>query len=139
MEKVKKISKMILVVRKDLNMRKGKIASQTAHAALKVILDLGRYEPVYQSDDSTLVIPIEHGTALKDWLTGEFTKICVSVNSEAELLRIYEASKKAGLMCSLIQDAGHTEFAGVPTYTCCAVGPNWSDEIDPITKDLSLL
>lgn len=31
--------KQVLVVRKDLNMRKGKMASQCAHASLKVFLD----------------------------------------------------------------------------------------------------
>ena len=31
--------KQIIVVRKDLNMRKGKIASQCAHASMKVFFD----------------------------------------------------------------------------------------------------
>ena len=31
--------KQVIIVRKDLNMRKGKIAAQVAHAAMKVILD----------------------------------------------------------------------------------------------------
>ena len=131
-------SKQVIVVRKDLNMRKGKIVAQGSHASLKAILDVGRMKP-NESGNDEITIDIERDSALQDWLTGQFTKICVSVNSEAELLEVYNTAKKAGLMCSLIQDAGHTEFAGVPTYTCCAVGPNWSDEIDPITKDLSLL
>jgi PTH2 family peptidyl-tRNA hydrolase len=36
-------------------------------------------------------------------------------------------------------DAGLTEFNGVPTKTCIAIGPNWSDEIDEITGHLKLL
>ncbi|TMQ07515.1 MAG: hypothetical protein E6J91_35310 [Deltaproteobacteria bacterium] len=52
--------------------------------------------------------------ALAEWLGGRFTKVCVS-------------------------DAGHTEFHGVPTKTCCAVGPAWSDAVDAITGELPLL
>jgi PTH2 family peptidyl-tRNA hydrolase len=77
--------------------------------------------------------------AMKDWLTDKFTKICVSVNSEAELLEVYGNAKEKGLICSLITDAGLTEFNGVPTITCCAIGPVWSDEVDEITGKLSLL
>jgi hypothetical protein len=46
---------------------------------------------------------------------------------------------EAGLMVSMITDAGLTEFNGVHTKTCIAIGPDWSDEIDPITKHLKLL
>jgi peptidyl-tRNA hydrolase, PTH2 family len=39
----------------------------------------------------------------------------------------------------LITDAGHTEFKGVPTKTCLAIGPNDVDEIDVVTGHLKLL
>jgi PTH2 family peptidyl-tRNA hydrolase len=39
----------------------------------------------------------------------------------------------------LIVDAGTTEFHGVPTKTCCAVGPAWADAVDAITGGLPLL
>lgn len=84
-----------------------------------------------------LLLPID--SPIKDWIEGIFTKICVSVDSEEELLEIYNKAKDSGLMCSLIQDVGLTEFGGVPTYTCCAIGPNWDTEIDPITSHLKLL
>jgi PTH2 family peptidyl-tRNA hydrolase len=41
--------------------------------------------------------------------------------------------------CALVVDAGATEFHGVPTKTCCAVGPGWTDEVDAITGALPLL
>ena len=116
-------------------MRKGKMVSQGAHASMKAILDLMIKLPT--EDERTLYY--DDAPALKDWIDGIFTKICVSVDSEAELLNIYESAKSAGLICSLIQDSGLTEFDGVPTYTCCAIGPNWSDEIDSITSHLKLL
>jgi len=61
------------------------------------------------------------------------------VDSEEELIGIHETAKASGLICSLIQDAGLTEFGGVPTYTCCAIGPAWEEEVDAITRHLKLL
>ena len=39
----------------------------------------------------------------------------------------------------MIVDAGLTEFNGVPTKTCIAIGPANPDDIDEITKHLKLL
>ena len=126
-------SKQVIVMRKDLNMRKGKMISQGSHASMKVLLD----SMISVEDGRIFDLPID--SPIKDWIEGIFTKICVSVDSEEELLEIYNKAKDSGLMCSLIQDVGLTEFGGVPTYTCCAIGPNWDTEIDPITSHLKLL
>jgi PTH2 family peptidyl-tRNA hydrolase len=48
-------------------------------------------------------------------------------------------ARAAGVECHLIQDNGTTEFGGVPTYTCLALGPDLAEKIDPLTKDLKLL
>jgi PTH2 family peptidyl-tRNA hydrolase len=45
----------------------------------------------------------------------------------------------AGLIAALIQDAGLTEFGGVPTYTALAIGPDEEAKVDELTKDLKLL
>lgn len=132
--------KQIIVVRKDLNMRKGKIAAQAAHASMKAVLDRVSRLPF---DDigrgiHWSLITIE-GSSLHTWLTGRFTKICVSVDSEEELLDTYIKAEQQGMMCSLITDAGLTEFNGVPTKTCCAIGPDLPSKIDPITGHLKLL
>jgi PTH2 family peptidyl-tRNA hydrolase len=76
---------------------------------------------------------------MQEWLTTRFTKVVVQVNTEAELLEIYNKAKDAGLPCSLIQDSGATEFHGVPTHTAVAVGPDLAEKIDPITSQLKLL
>jgi PTH2 family peptidyl-tRNA hydrolase len=76
---------------------------------------------------------------LGQWLEGRFTKVCVSVDSEQELIDIYEQAKSAGLLCSIITDAGLTEFNGVPTKTAVAIGPAYPEEVDPITRHLKLL
>ena len=127
------MAKQVIVMRKDLGMRKGKMIAQGAHASLKVLLDAGEPDPHGAS------FTIRLDPALSAWLGGRFTKVCVSVDSEAALDAIVERARAAGVACAMIVDAGHTEFHGVPTKTCCAVGPAWSDEVDAITGGLPLL
>jgi PTH2 family peptidyl-tRNA hydrolase len=124
-------AKQVIVMRKDLGMRKGKMIAQGAHASLKVVLDRGA---VGATEAVITLTP-----AMAAWLGGRFTKVCVSVDSEAALDAVVERARAAGLPCALIVDAGQTEFHGVPTKTCCAVGPAWTDQVDAITGELPLL
>jgi PTH2 family peptidyl-tRNA hydrolase len=126
-------AKQVIVMRKDLLMRKGKMIAQGAHASLAVLLDRGE-----RNDDADL-LAIALTPAMTDWLGGRFTKVCVSVDSEAALDQVVARAKAAGVPCALIVDSGRTEFHGVPTKTCCAVGPAWQDEVDAITGELPLL
>ena len=105
-------------MRKDLNMRKGKMISQGAHASMAVILNMGT-----RISDRFNIDPLPQAT--KEWLNGSFTKITVYVNSEQELLDVYAKAEAAGTPCAIIKDAGRTEFNGVPTLTCCAIGPDY--------------
>ena len=124
-------AKQVIVMRKDLNMRKGKMIAQGAHASLKVLLDRGTIA------GATVTIALTE--AMAAWVGGRFTKVCVSVDSEAALDDIAARAAAAGVPCAVITDAGQTEFHGVPTRTCCAVGPAWADEVDAITGGLPLL
>ena len=139
-------SKQVIVIRKDLNMRKGKMVAQGAHASMKVILDLMQSVPnmkyIYSNGtigEDTKYLKIEGGSAINDWINGIFTKVCVSVDSEDELIGIYESAKAIGLPCSLIEDIGLTEFDGVVTKTAVAIGPAWEDDVNQITGHLKLL
>lgn len=132
------VPKQIIVMRKDLNMRKGKMCAQAAHASMAAILvQMEEFEVSNGEVHRNLVV--NRYSALNKWLSGKFTKICVSVNSEQELVEIYKKAKEAGILCSLIEDSGATEFNGVPTLTCCAIGPDYPENIDPITSKLPLL
>lgn len=124
-------TKQIIVMRKDLNMRKGKMVAQGCHASCAVFANSG-----YQDGDEYVV---KLTKAMQDWIRSSFKKICVYVNSEDELHAVYQAAKNARLPAALIRDAGHTEFNMVPTYTCCAIGPAYEDELEPITGHLPLL
>lgn len=134
-------TKQVIVVRKDLNMRKGKIAAQVAHASMAVLLQ--QMHPQQPCGAGAIAISRTLYTTADDpmelWLSGNFTKICVSVDSEEELVNLYQMAQINGLPCSLITDSGKTEFNGVPTKTCVAIGPAFIDDVNELTGHLSLL
>lgn len=129
--------KQVIIIRKDLNMRKGKMVAQGAHASMAVLLNLGGIESM-GGEDREFVIPLNREPLLK-WIEGAFKKITVSVDTEAELLEIFAKARDANILCSLIRDNGLTEFGGVPTLTAVAIGPDYPDKIDPLTSHLKLL
>ena len=83
--------KQVIILRKDLNMRKGKMGAQGAHASWKVFLD------DVEHPWSGWVIKIPLWIAAKEWLTGTFTKVVCGCDSEAELLALHEAANAAGI------------------------------------------
>ena len=130
--------KQVIVMRKDLNMRKGKIAAQAGHAVLSVILKkmntLNQF--VWSVEEDKVVF--EGDEVLDDWFANSYTKICLYVNSEQELLNLKSEADKLGFITSLIKDNGTTEFNGVPTYTCLAFEPLPAEKIDVLTGNLPL-
>ena len=119
-------------------MRKGKMCAQAAHASLKVILDqmVESYEDDYFK---VFGIGVMKGSPLEDWIQNLFTKIVVGCDSEEELMNLYNTALRKKIPCSLIIDAGKTEFKGVPTPTSIAIGPDSPEKIDEITGHLKLL
>jgi len=105
--------KQVIVVRKDLNMRKGKLAAQVGHAVLNSFID----SPTRSESQSITLSRLD-----VDWLRAGSTKIVVGCQSLEELMAIRDAAVRANITNSLVLDAGRTEFKE-PTYTCCAVGP----------------
>lgn len=143
--------KQVIVVRKDLNMRKGKIAAQVAHASMKVLLDCMNVEEerYLDSDDHVTInrrtgniirsLNCGKGSYLNQWLEGAFAKIVVSCESEQELFDLCVIADKGGIPYAIITDSGATEFNNVPTVTCAAIGPYNSEELNKITGHLKLL
>ncbi|GAG83355.1 unnamed protein product [marine sediment metagenome] len=126
--------KQVIVVRKDLNMRKGKLAAQVAHASLKAVIDLAWWTDAY---GNTHFGDIYDDDVIK-WLKGDMTKIVVGVEIETELLGLYVKTNLTKIPHALIQDAGKTEFKK-PTYTALAIGPAKEEDVDKITGNLVLL
>lgn len=129
-------TKQVIVIRKDLNMRTGKIAAQAAHASMGAIFSKSAMAKT-ETGETVKIIPMT--PEMEEWFNVRFTKICVGCNSLDELLELTEKAKEAGLLHFLCRDAGLTEFKGVPTYTTLAIGPAEASEIDKITSHLKLM
>jgi PTH2 family peptidyl-tRNA hydrolase len=127
-------TKQVIVVRRDLRMRRGKEIAQGAHAATAWLAD----RVIHSFMPNGTVAQVALSTAEQTWLATSFRKVTVKVNSEEELMGVYERALAAGLVVHLVTDRGLTEFGGVPTRTCLAVGPDYDDLVDPVTGGLEL-
>ncbi|KPV56971.1 hypothetical protein QJ48_24720 [Paenibacillus sp. A3] len=117
---------MVIVMRKDLNMTKGKYVAQGSHASLGIVLDIQKRNNQ------------NHRLILEKWLNESFVKVCVSVNSLEELHDIYKNALSSDQAVKLITDNGLTMFNGIKTDTCLAI-LGYRDKVDEITGHLRLL
>ncbi|WP_163193087.1 aminoacyl-tRNA hydrolase [Clostridium thermarum] len=139
-------SKQVIVMRKDLQMTKGKMIAQGSHASLGIILEMMEVANLINEEEDrseagaySLNLKVEENSAIDNWFKEGYKKVCVYVNSEDELLDIYNKADEKGLPVLMIEDAGVTMFKGIPTKTCLAIGPAWEEDIDEITGGLKLL
>jgi PTH2 family peptidyl-tRNA hydrolase len=112
-------AKLVLVVRSDLGMSKGKIAAQVAHAAVAAALRN------------------QHTTRFAAWLRDGQPKVVLKIDGAEELENLCAAAEAAGLPVERIRDAGRTQVAP-GTLTCCAIGPAAEEDIDPVVTELTL-
>lgn len=117
-------SKMVIIVRTDIYMTKGKIAAQCAHAALEC------YRKAVTNPKKQYMF--------KEWLCSGQPKIVLKVSSVEELLDLADSAKKVGLTTAIIQDAGRTQLEP-GTISVLGIGPGPITEINNITSHLKLL
>lgn len=134
-----KNTKQVIVVRKFPNLRTGKYCSQVGHASMAFLTK--EMNPVWFGDKEKAYFrtPIIEAEEIQHWLKNSFRKICVYVNSQEELESVHKTALDAGLISHLVTDNGATEFNGIPTMTCCAIGPHFSHKFKDITDHLPLL
>ncbi|KAJ1527596.1 hypothetical protein ONE63_007559 [Megalurothrips usitatus] len=113
--------KLILVVRNDLKMGKGKAAAQCAHAAVQA------YQRVKAGKPKTL----------RAWERNGQPKIVVKCESEKDLIELAKRSKELHLTTSIIKDAGRTQIAA-GSRTVLGVGPGPARYVDEVTRHLKL-
>lgn len=113
---------MLLVVRNDLKMGKGKIAAQCGHGSVGAYERAMRYCP----------------NLVRAWNNTGCAKIAVKVESEAEMMAISRKAKELNLNTCLVRDAGHTQVEP-NTKTVLAIGPDECQKIDLVTSHLRLL
>lgn len=114
--------KQAIVVRTDLEMGKGKLAAQVAHASLSAAESAQQRNQDWYSA----------------WKRGGQAKIVLKVASEGDLRDVYQRARSAGLPSVLIEDMGLTQVEP-GTSTCVGIGPAPDPEIDAITGSLKLL
>lgn len=132
-------AKQVIVIRRDLGMRRGKEIAQGAHASVAWISErLNRNRHCDDSETGDAWLEGEFTAAEMAWLEGTFTKVVCQVPSAEALEEIYLRALELGIKAHLIQDAGRTEFHGVPTFTAAAIGPDWTDKVDVVTGQLQL-
>jgi PTH2 family peptidyl-tRNA hydrolase len=114
--------KQVMVVRRDLGMGTGKIASQVAHAAV-------------MGSEKTKALKREWFDA---WFEGGQAKVVVKVQSMKELMEVRKLAEGLKLPVVQVEDRGLTQI--LPgTTTCIGIGPAPADLIDKVTNHLKLL
>lgn len=114
--------KIWIAVRTDLEMSKGKMAVQVAHAAVGC---------VSKSE------PIDQGMLVSQYLLNNQPKIVTRAKSVEHLVALYDACKQSRVTAYLVEDLGRTEF-GQPTVTCIGIGPCFREQLPTIAKRLQL-
>ncbi len=114
--------KQVIVVRTDIRMSKGKLATQVAHASVTAAFRAYR--------------------EFKDWFDAWWAegqkKVVLKGGGEDDLIKYFTDAVNMSLPAALIRDAGRTELPE-GTLTAIAIGPAPEDFIDRITGHLKLL
>ncbi len=113
--------KQVIIVRADLDMGKGKLGAQIAHASVSSYI-------VAEKVDKEIA---------KAWLDHGQKKIVLKVANEEDLRKLFAAFKFKKVPCALIEDAGLTQLPP-GTTTTLGIGPWRSAEIDIFTDKLKL-
>ena len=113
---------MVCVVNHGLKMGKGKIAAQVGHGAVMATMNAGSIKPLY----------------LEQWLATGHKKVCLKGADAEHLLVLEKLAKEAGIMTTLVHDAGHTQIPS-GSLTVLALGPDTEERLQAITGELKLL
>ena len=114
--------KQTIIIRNDIEMGRGKMVAQGAHASLMSYLES-------EKADKSIA---------ERWLRDGEKKIVLKIENEEKIKRLAEALKYKGIPCSLVLDAGLTQLPP-GTVTALGIGPWKRSEIDFFTSSLKLL
>ncbi|KFQ32227.1 hypothetical protein N331_00968 [Merops nubicus] len=141
--------KMVLIVRNDLKMGKGKVAAQGSHAAAapkkwlsgRNDLKIGKGKVAAQCSHAAVSAYKQaqrrNPELLKQWEYCGQPKVVLKAPDEETLIQLLADAKHLGLTVSLIQDAGRTQIAP-GSQTVLGIGPGPADLIDKVSGHLKL-
>lgn len=111
--------KQVILVNESLELPRGKLAAQVAHAAVAGFIGA----PAINQ---------------RRWLDAGMPKVVLRAESESELRQLQSQARRDGVPVALIEDAGRT-VVEPGTVTCVAIGPGEDETIDRITGLLKLV
>ena len=114
-------AKLVVAVRTDLDLGKGKLAAQVGHACV----------------DAALAAQVKRPREFGDWMDHGQPKVVVKVGSLKELQDLVGTARGRNLLVHTITDAGRTQV-DPGTMTCAAFGPADGGLLDTITGHLKL-
>ncbi|MBU0461187.1 MAG: peptidyl-tRNA hydrolase Pth2 [Nanoarchaeota archaeon] len=114
--------KLVILMRNDLKLPKGKMAAQAAHAAV----------------EATLISLKTKEDIVKRWRQSGQKKVVLKIADEKELFKYKQLAKDSKLVTAVITDAGRTVIEP-GTVTCMAIGPDIEENIDQITGKLQMM
>ena len=100
--------KVVILVRNDLKLSKGKAAAQK-----------------------------KHPSEFTSWNSAGQKVSVLKVDGERDLFEFKAIAEHQGITCSIVCDAGRTEV-DPGTYTCLGIGPEKQSVLDKITGDLKM-
>ncbi len=110
--------KQVIIIRGDLKMSKGKIASQAAHASVLATLKSNK-------------------KLVEKWENQGMTKIVLKADTLESLKGLLRKANDKEIVTSEVVDDGLTEV-NKDTITCGAIGPGEKSKVDNLTKTLKL-
>ena len=111
--------KQAILIRQDLQLPKGKLAVQVAHASVEAVL---------KSSESKV----------DEWRENGAKKVVLKVKDEKELRSFLRKANAAKIITALIADAGHT-VVEPGTTTALAIGPEQDEKVDQLVGKLKLV
>lgn len=122
--------KQVIVVRKDLKLRKSELAAQVATASMGFLLDNNESER-----NDVINVKLSNEEAL--WLNGTFEKYVMGVDSEKDLKELMLKAEFEGIGVYPVHSLNSNN--AIESLTCIALGPDNSEVINQVTKNLRAL
>ncbi len=114
--------KVVVLVRTDLDMGKGKVAAQVGHASVELALRAQKMDK----------------KAFDSWMSSGQKKVVLKVSNKDEMIRYMNEARSNGLYTVMITDAGRTQIEP-GSETCVGIGPAPCSEIDRVTGSLKMM